>query len=87
MTSANLTLRMISHCRNNRRIWDIQHDEYCADYDTLKASSEDGIRDDREYLVDYHVRQEESDEEEAAILPDGLDCQGHSGPILNQNSK
>jgi len=37
---------------------DLQYNEYCANHDTLKASTENGVRNDRECLVDYHVRQE-----------------------------
>ena len=73
MTSANLKARTVSYCRIKRGIRVLQHDEYCADHDTLEASSKNGVRNDRERLVDNHVRQEESHEEEVAILPDGLD--------------
>jgi len=73
MTSANLKARTVSRCRIQLRIRDLQHDKHCADHDTLEASSKNGVRNDRECLVDYHVGQEESHEEEVAILPDGLD--------------
>ena len=52
---------------------DSQHDEYGADHDALNATSENGVCNDRERLIDYHVRQEEGYEEEMAVLPDGFD--------------
>lgn len=59
--------------RIDPRNLDSQHDEYGADYNTLKASSEHGVRNDRKRLVDYHVRQEESYEQKVPVLPDRLD--------------
>jgi len=67
MTSANLEVRTVSRYRTKRRIRDLQHDEYCADHDTLEATSKNGVRNDWQCLVDYHVRQKEE-----AVLPDGL---------------
>ena len=57
----------------NPHIWDLQHDEHGADHNTLKTSPKDGVSNDRESLVDYHVRQEESHEKKVAVLPDRLD--------------
>ena len=73
MISANLRAETVSHCGANLRIWDSQHDEYSADYDTRKATPKNGISNDRECLVDYHVRQEESYKEKVTILPNRLD--------------
>jgi len=73
MTSANLKGRTVSRCRINIRVRYLQYNEYCADHDTLEAPSKNWVRNDRECLVDYHVRQEESHEEEVAILPDRFD--------------
>ena len=55
MTSANLKTMTISRCRMDLHIRDSQHDEYGADHNTLKASPKNGVGDDRERLVDYHV--------------------------------
>ena len=55
MTSANLKTRAVSRCGTKLRTWGLQYDKHGADYDTLKASSENGVRNDRERLVDYHV--------------------------------
>jgi len=60
----------VSRCGIDLHVWDV-HDEYCADHDALEASK-DGVRNDRECLVDYHVQHEQGHEEEA-ILTDGLD--------------
>lgn len=62
MTSANLETEVIGDCGMNLRVRNLQNDEYCADYDTLKTSSKNRVGDDRERLVDDHVRQEESHE-------------------------
>jgi len=76
MTSANLNAGTISRCGADLRIRDSQHDEHGADHNTLKASPENGVSNHRECLVDYHVRQQESDEEKVAVLPDRLDFLG-----------
>ena len=55
MTSANLKTMAVSRHEMDLRFCDLQHDEYCADHDTLKTSTEDRVRYDRERLVDYHV--------------------------------
>lgn len=54
--------------RINLRIWNSQYDEHDADRNTLEASSKDGVNNDRECFVDYHVRREKSYEEKVAIF-------------------
>lgn len=36
-------------------IWDLQHDENRADHDALEATTENGVRNYRESLVDDHI--------------------------------
>ena len=76
MTSANLKAGTVSRCGADLHIWGSQHDEHGADYNTLKASPKNGVSDNRECLVDYHVRQEESNEEKVAVLPNRLNFLG-----------
>jgi hypothetical protein len=71
VTSANLTMGTVTRCRTNVRIWDLQHYEYSANYNTVEASSEGGVRDDRKCLIDYRVREKRC-YEGVAILPDRL---------------
>lgn len=55
---------------------DVHDDEDGRDDHTLHATPEDGVRDDGERLVGDHVRQQERDEEQMAILADRLDFVG-----------
>ena len=59
-----------------RGTWDSHHDECRTDDDSLDATAEDGVRDDGQCLVGDHVREEQRDEEEMAVLADGLDLVG-----------
>ena len=71
-TSANLGTEHVGHRRIGLRFRILQNDEYCADCDTLKASSKNRVSNDRDRLVDDHVRQEESHEKQVATLSDRL---------------
>jgi hypothetical protein len=53
--------------------YDIHDDQNGRDDDTLYATTENGIGDNGEGLVNDHVGEEEGDEEEMAICTDGLD--------------
>lgn len=64
---------VIGLSRIGRHVRSLQDDEDRADYDTLKATTENGVCNHRECLIDYHVRKEEGHEKEVAILPDRLD--------------
>ena len=59
-----------------RGTWDPHHDECRTDDDSLDATAEDGVRDDGQCLVGDHVREQQRDEEEMAVLADGLDLVG-----------
>lgn len=62
---------------NRTTEWRHSHDDKNGAYDhALDASSENGIGDNGEGLIDDHVGKEEGDEEKVAIFADGLDFVG-----------
>jgi hypothetical protein len=63
----------ISRHRIDSHIRDLQNDEDRADHDTLKPTTENGVRDHREGLVDDHVGKEEGHKKKVTVLPDVLD--------------
>ena len=67
----------LSHAVRNRvcedRWLDLHDDQHRTDDHTLHATSKDGVRNDGQGFVDDHVGDEESDEEEVAVLSNGLD--------------
>ena len=70
-------------CRGGRRAndrgdkrRDSHDDEDGADDDALRAAAQDRVGDDGERLVDNHVREQERDQQQVAVLADGLDLVG-----------
>ena len=49
------------------------YDEDSADNDALDAAAEDGVGNDGERLVDDHVRQQKSDEQQVSVFANRLD--------------
>ena len=54
----------------------LHDDENRAGDDTLDAAAKNRVSDNGEGLVDNHVRQQQGDEQQVAILANGLDLVG-----------